>query len=96
MPGELNFNISSLENQSSKDFVQPLGKYEDLIFSNTYEPLDYLSYHQISPQKVKQANDLQTNEIIRHYNCFEANDIDVEGFPSVLFLTPPTLLDDDF
>ena len=67
--------------------------YEDLIFHHSYEPLEYLSYHQISPEKAKQTDDLITNEIIRNYNCFEANDI--EGFKSVLFLTPPTILDDD-
>lgn len=67
--------------------------YEDLIFKDSYNAFESLSYHWISPEKAKWTDDLIKNEIIRHYNCFEANDI--EGFKSVLFLTPPTILDDD-
>jgi hypothetical protein len=81
------------EPEDSMGFVQPLGPYEDLIFKHSYNALESLSYHRISPEKAKRHDDLIKNEIIRHYNCFEANDI--EGFKSVLFLTPPTLLDDD-
>lgn len=63
---------------------------DDFIFQHSYEPLECMPFHRISPEKARYLDDLGQEGIIRNYDCFEANDI--EGF---LFFTPPTILDED-
>ena len=55
---------------------------------------DSLAYHKLSPQKELRNKDLRQIEIVRKYTCAEANDLH-QGFKSMLFLTPPTLNNDD-